>query len=205
MGRFNFQLSAISIQLFNFGLADCLKTVPQRINMPSSTTIALIGYRGTGKTTVARLLAEQLDFSWVDADDEIEARADQSIADLFAESGEEVFRELEAVVVAALCEREKTIIAMGGGAILREGNRKNLSQCQAVVWLKASAEAIEKRISTDPTTGARRPNLTNHGGRTEIDVLLAQREPIYRACATLEVDTEDRAPTEIAADIAAQL
>lgn len=173
--------------------------------MPSSTVIALIGFRGTGKTTVARLLAEQLGYGWIDVDDEIEIQAGKTIAAIFEEAGEGVFRELESTLVASLCDRKKTVLALGGGAVLREDSRNCIAQCQAVVWLTASASAIERRISADPTTGTRRPNLTNHGGRTEIEVLLEQREPIYRACATLEVDTEDRAPAEIAAEIAARL
>jgi shikimate kinase len=95
------------------------------------------------------------------------------------------------------------VLALGGGAVLREESRLQLADCGAVVWLKAAAATIEGRIADDPTTGHRRPNLTNHGGRTEIEALLAQREPIYRACATLQVDTEDRAPAEIADEIVA--
>jgi len=173
--------------------------------MDPSTAIALIGYRGTGKTTVAQVLAERLNYRWVDADDEIETLAGTTIAEIFANSGEDAFRDLEVTVVADLCGRPNTVIAMGGGAVLREENQKYLANCQAVVWLTASVEAIQERISVDPTTGSRRPNLTNHGGRTEIEVLLAQREPIYRACATLVVDTEGRAPAEIAAEIAVQI
>ena len=173
--------------------------------MSDSSAIVLIGYRGTGKTTVARLLAEKLQFAWVDADDEIEQQAGKSIAEIFKDSGEGAFRDLESTVVDNLCGLQGTVIAMGGGAVLRESNRESLARCQAVVWLKASVEVLDERISTDPTTGSRRPNLTNHGGRNEIEVLLAQREPIYRACATLEVDTEDKAPAEIVAEIVAQI
>jgi shikimate kinase len=108
-------------------------------------------------------------------------------------------------VVAELCAHERTVVALGGGAILREDNRGALKHCQAVVWLTASAETLARRITADSTTAARRPNLTNHGGRTEIVALLAQREPFYRTCATLEVDTEDKEPTEIADEIVAAL
>lgn len=169
--------------------------------MPSPSSIALIGYRGTGKTTVAQLLATRLDYDWVDVDIEVELQAGKSIAKIFDESGEEAFRDLEAEVVARLCGQERTVVALGGGAILREESRKCLARCPWVVWLKASSEAIEKRLLGDPTTSARRPNLTNHGGRTEIDELLRRREPFYRTCATLEVDTEDRTPAEIADEI----
>lgn len=170
-----------------------------------ASPISLIGYRGTGKTTVARLLAGLLGYDWVDADVEVELRAGKSIASIFADEGEQAFRDLEAAVVADLCQRESTVLALGGGAILREENRECLRACQQVVWLQASAETIAERIGGDPTTAGRRPNLTNRGGRTEIEQLLATREPIYRACATLEVDTEGKDPAEIAAEIAASL
>lgn len=171
----------------------------------SNAAIALIGYRGTGKTTVAQLLAKHLQQDWIDADVELEERAGKTIAEIFQESGEAGFREIESEVVADLCQREKLVIALGGGAILRESNRSCMAKCRAVVWLKASVETISERILGDPTTAERRPNLTNHGGRTEIEEMLVQREPIYRACATLEVDTDNKAPAEIAEEIAAAL
>jgi shikimate kinase len=168
--------------------------------------IALIGYRGTGKTTVAQRLAMQLGWDWVDADVEVELRAGKSIAAIFADGGEPAFRDLEAAVVADLCHRTETVIALGGGAVLREDNRLAIKENGgAVVWLQASVDSIECRIAADPATSARRPNLTNTGGRTEIEQLLAERTPNYRACATLEVDTEGKAPVEIADEIVAAL
>lgn len=169
------------------------------------TSIALIGYRGTGKTTVAKLLAERLGYDWIDADVEVEQRAGKSIAEIFATTGEESFRDLEAEVVADLCQRERTILALGGGAVLREANQKCLAQCQQIVWLQAAAKTIAERLSSDPTTPGRRPNLTNRGGLHEIEQLLATREPIYRACATLVVDTEGKDPAEIVDEILAAL
>jgi len=173
--------------------------------MQASLPIALIGYRGTGKTTVSRLLAARLDYRWIDADAEIERRAGKSIGEIFDELGEPVFRDLEAEVVAELCQWDGVVLALGGGAVLRETNRRCLARCWAVVWLRASVETLAQRIADDPTTAARRPNLTNHGGRTEIEHLLGEREPIYRACATLEVDTEGKDPAEIADEIVAAI
>jgi shikimate kinase len=169
-------------------------------------SIALIGYRGTGKTTVAQRLAMQLGWDWVDADVEVELRAGKSIAAIFADDGEPAFRDLEAAVVAELCQRTETVIALGGGAVLRKENQLAIKESgRAVVWLQASVDAIERRIAADPATAARRPNLTNSPGRTEIERLLAERTPTYRACATLEVDTDDKAPAEIADEIVAAL
>jgi len=173
--------------------------------MAKDPPIALIGYRGTGKTTVARLLAGRLGWDWVDADVEVELKAGKSLAAIFQDAGEQAFRDLETTIVAELCGRTDAVLALGGGAVLREANRAAIAQCQAVVWLQAEAATIEARLADDPTTAGRRPNLTNHGGRTEIERLLVQREPIYRACATLQVDTQDKAPAEIADEILAAI
>lgn len=168
-------------------------------------SIALIGYRGTGKTTVAQRLAVRLGWDWVDADVEVELRAGKSIAAIFADDGEAAFRDLEASTVDELCRRTDVVIALGGGGVLREENRQSIKSCGAVVWLQASVDAIEQRIAADPDSSARRPNLTKAGGRTEIERLLRERTPNYRACATLEVDTEGKTPADVADEIVAAL
>jgi shikimate kinase len=168
-------------------------------------SIALIGYRGSGKTTVAQRLALRLGWEWMDADVEVELRAGKSIAGVFADDGEAAFRDLEARAVQELCGRRRVVLALGGGAVLREDNRTAIAQCGAVVWLQASVESLQQRIAEDATTSARRPNLTAAGGAAEIERLLAERTPYYRGCATLEVDTEGKAPDEVAGEILAAL
>jgi shikimate kinase len=163
--------------------------------------ISLIGYRGTGKTTVAKQVALVLGCDWVDADVEIELRAGKSIAAIFADDGEPAFRQLESQMVAELCQRESRVVAWGGGVVLRAENRKLIKAAGPVFWLTATAETLHKRITADAATAARRPNLTSTGGITEITRLLAEREPLYRECATQLVDTEDKAPAQIAAEI----
>jgi shikimate kinase len=165
--------------------------------------IFLIGYRGSGKTTVARALARTLGWEWLDADAELERRAGKTIQQIFAESGEGTFRDLESAVVADLAGLDEHVIALGGGAVMRDENRQALAGRGKVVWLKASPETLHERIAADPTTGARRPNLTQQGGLDEIRHLLAQREPIYEACADLVLDAGALAPENIAAQIAA--
>ena len=160
--------------------------------------VFLIGYRGTGKSTVARLLAERLGLDWVDADEELESRAGKTIAQIFAEGGEPLFRDWEARVVADLAARENLIVALGGGAVLRKENREAIAGRGKTVWLRASVETIQKRIADDTATVARRPNLTASGGLAEIQELLAVREPLYRACADWTVDTEGKTPEEVA-------
>lgn len=164
--------------------------------------IVLIGYRGVGKSTVARLLALQLGRPWVDADVEIELKAGKSIAAIFADEGEEAFRERESEVLEELLHREGLIIAAGGGVVLRETNRRRLQERSRVVWLRASPATIARRVAADATTAGRRPNLTTAGGQAEIELLLRERTPLYQQCAELSFDTERKDPVEIAADIA---
>jgi shikimate kinase len=171
----------------------------------SIENMALIGYRGSGKTAVARELAHRLGWDWVDADVEVEFRAAKSIAAIFADEGEQAFRNLESEVVAELCGRTRSVLALGGGVILRPANREVLKQCGAVVWLQASVETLQRRIAADRTTADRRPNLTAAGGRAEIEGLLAERTPNYAACATLEVDTDGKALGEVADEIVGRL
>lgn len=167
--------------------------------------LVLIGYRATGKSSVARVLAQRLGWQWVDADEEIERRAGKSIARIFAEEGEPAFRELEAQVIAELCARDRIIVAAGGGAPMRAENRQAMKRGGKVVWLQASPQTIFQRMYADPTTADRRPNLTAHGGMEEIVQLLAKREPIYRETADLIVDTEGKTVEMVVAEILAAI
>jgi shikimate kinase len=165
----------------------------------------LIGYRGSGKTTVAAALAEQLRWPWLDADAELERRAGKSIKQIFELSGEAAFRDLESAVIADLAACNQQIVALGGGAILRDENRRLIKNSGKVVWLQASPETLLARIHTDPTTAERRPNLTGQGGLAEIRELLAARAPLYAACADLAIDAERMSPETVARQIIAEL
>jgi shikimate kinase len=170
--------------------------------MEANQPVFLIGYRSVGKSSVAPHLARLFGYDWIDADDRIEERAGKPIADIFAQEGEAAFRALESRVVAELCKRQRIVVALGGGAVLREENRQTLAATRApVVWLSSSIDSIHARMLQDPSTSQRRPNLTPAGGRQEIETLLAEREPLYRACATLEVDAEGKAPAKVAHEI----
>lgn len=167
--------------------------------------LTLIGYRATGKTTLARLLAERLGWDWIDADVEIERRAGKSIARMFAEDGEPAFRDLEAQVIADLCRRERLVLAAGGGAPMRPESRQAMRAAGKVVWLKALPETIHARMSGDATTASRRPSLTDKNKMEEILHLLAKREPVYRESAHWEIDTEGRTPEELVEEILLRL
>ncbi len=170
-------------------------------NKPYSL-LFLIGYRGSGKTTVARLVAEQLGWTWCDADALVEARHKRSIRQIFAEEGEADFRDKETAILADLCKLDRHVIATGGGVVLRPENRKHLAAAGRVIWLTADAPTLWERLQEDSTTPERRPALSV-GGLAEIEELLRVREPLYRSCAHQVVDTRQRSAAEVAALILA--
>jgi shikimate kinase len=161
----------------------------------------LIGYRGAGKTEVARLLAPMLGWAWLDADAVLEERAGQSIRQIFAAEGEPGFRAREAALLQELSGLQDHVIATGGGVILREENRAALKR-GAVVWLRAPADVLWQRMQADVTTSERRPDLAQ-GGRAEVEELLRVREPLYQACQDFTVEASAQAPEQIADVIAA--
>jgi shikimate kinase len=162
----------------------------------------LVGYRGSGKTTVARLLAPLLGWQALDADEELERRAGRTIQQIFAESGEPTFRDLETAIVAEFAGRDRQVFSLGGGVVLREQNRQAIRQGGKAIWLRAAPATLRARIEADATTAARRPNLTAAGGLAEIEHLLAVRAPLYQALADYIVDADGRRPEAIAEEIA---
>ncbi len=163
--------------------------------------ITLIGYRGSGKSTVARPLAERLGWQWVDADTEIENQAGCTIREIFEQQGESGFRKIERDVIAELLSRDNLVLAAGGGAILNADTRDQMRHAGPVVWLKASPEILAKRIERDDRSAAGRPDLTKTGGHGEIVELLRQRTPLYAECATFEIDTDQFAADELVDEI----
>lgn len=166
----------------------------------SESPLFLIGPRGSGKSTVARILARELGWDWLDADDELEKRYDQSIKAIFAAEGEAGFREKESAVLVELCRLPRHVIATGGGVVLRESNRSLLRASGRIVWLSADVDTLWQRVEADSATEERRPPLTV-GGRVEMEEILQFREALYRQCADHIVHTAGRQPSEIAAEI----
>jgi shikimate kinase len=160
--------------------------------------LVLVGLRGTGKTTVAQILAERLGWPWHDADAEIETRAGKSIKQIFEQDGEPAFRDLETEIIGELSEQNQVILALGGGAVVRPQNRAAIARQGRVVWLSAAPETLWARIQADATTAARRPNLSPAGGINEIIATLDARRDIYRECADLEIETEGKSPAQVA-------
>lgn len=137
--------------------------------------IVLIGMMGSGKSTVGRRLATRLRLPFVDADQEIEAAAGMSIADIFATHGEPHFRDGEAKVIARLLEGGAQVLATGGGAVLREETRKRIHDKAVSIWLKADGEVILRRVKRR----AERPLLQTADPAATIAHLIAAREPVY--------------------------
>jgi shikimate kinase len=166
---------------------------------PRGRGIALIGYRATGKTTVGRILAKQMGRSFHDCDAEIEHQSGRSIRTFFTDEGEAAFRDLEEQALRDLCQKmPETVLATGGGAILRETNRQVLARFGTVIWLTAPPEILVERLRQDPNS---RPSLTAAGLLDEVAILLEAREPLYRNAADLIVDASLSDPKWIADEV----
>jgi shikimate kinase len=160
------------------------------------SNIALIGFMGSGKSTVGRMLAEQLRFTLVDTDHEIERRAGKAVADIFEQSGEAAFRQLEAELVKELATRSQLVISTGGGLPVNPDNLDSLKQHSLIVCLWASPEKIWERVRYN----SHRPLLNTVNPQEQIRTLLAAREPFYRRADVL-VNTELRSSKEVAHQI----
>jgi shikimate kinase len=164
--------------------------------------IYLIGYRGSGKTSVGKALASMLGWPVIDSDDRIELTAGKSIREIFEKDGESGFRALETEAILSLSRLSLPhILSLGGGAILRQENNEIIHQTGYAVWLKATALNLFSRINADSTTADRRPALTKLAGLDEINKILAVRSPIYESVSDYSVDTDHRATSEIAEEI----
>jgi shikimate kinase len=159
--------------------------------------VVLIGYRGSGKTTVGRLLAERLGKSFLDCDVLIVKKARRSIREIFLAEGEEGFRKLESAVISEHAAND-CVIAVGGGAVIREENQRSLKGAgHQLVYLRCDARELLRRIRSDPGTSDNRPNLTSLGGGIEeIQAVLEEREPIYRALMSAEIDVTTLSPLQ---------
>ena len=161
-------------------------TLERAERAPPDRTIALVGLMGVGKTTVGRRVARALGLPFVDADAEIEAAAGRSVADIFAERGEDEFRSGERRVIARLLDGPPVVLATGGGAFLNPETRRMIRERALSVWLKADLDVLVKRVNRRDT----RPLLRDRDPREVLARLMAERYPIY-AEADLVVETSD--------------
>ncbi|WP_134080524.1 shikimate kinase AroK [Thiohalophilus thiocyanatoxydans] len=153
--------------------------------MSSVNNIFLVGLMGAGKTTIGRQLAQVLDKEFIDSDHEIEARTGVNIPLIFELEGEAGFREREAAMLDELTGRENVVLATGGGAVLREENRRHLKQRGTVVYLQTDVTQLLERTRKDKN----RPLLQTDDPQARLTRLLQEREPLYLELADLVVNT----------------
>ena len=164
--------------------------------------IVLIGYRGTGKSTVGRLLADRLGRDLISTDAEIVKRAGQAIPDIVRQHGWEHFRELEAEVCRDLAGKDGLIIDTGGGIILRQENVDRLKANGRLFWLTADIPTIITRIGSD----TQRPSLTGKKSFTEeVEEVLRERRPKYQAAADHQIATDGRSLGQVTDAVLAKL
>jgi shikimate kinase len=162
--------------------------------------IVLIGFMGTGKSTIGKLLAKQLDFQFVDVDARIEDQAGKSITEIFQSEGEGYFRKLETEIAEKLSSEKSQVIATGGGFVLNPQNIAALKSESLIISLKASPLVIYERIKNEK----HRPLLAVSDPLARINQLLQERATQYRD-ADVIIDTEGKTPSDIVAEIGVEL
>jgi len=161
-------------------------------NPTGPESIVLIGFMGTGKTTIGRRLARSTDLPFEDTDDLIVERAGLTIPEIFRMHGEAAFRKVESESLAKLDPRCPRILSTGGGIVLAPANRARLRELGFVVWLSATEEEIQQRVSRN----RKRPLMQGGNPRETIQRLLGERTPFYRETADWTLDTTGLAISE---------
>lgn len=172
-----------------------------------SMNILLIGYRGSGKTTVGKIVAGRLRIAFHDADELIVQRAGMDIASIFATQGETEFRDIESQVLEDLLRADGQVLSLGGGIVVREENRRAIAGHgeSKVFYLHCDAKVLHQRIVADTKTAAHRPALTPFAGAiAEVEHLLGQRLPLYRQIMTHAIDVTSLSPEQVAEQIVAK-
>lgn len=161
----------------------------------------LIGYRGCGKSSIGQRLAKRLGRPFIDTDREVEREAKTTIAEIFAREGESGFRDRETRALRNVVTSPPSVIATGGGMILRPENRDAMKQHGLVFWLQASPDELWRRIHCDSQSASTRPALTDLPGPDEVRQLLDSRSPCYRETAHHVITTDGRSLNELVTEI----
>lgn len=162
------------------------------------SNIVLIGFMGSGKSSVGRLLSKRLGYQLKDTDDMIEAQEGMTVQEIFKQDGEEVFRDLETALLLSIEKTlEKTVLSTGGGMPIRDKNYTLLGMMGQVVYLRASETTIIDRLSKDTT----RPLLKGENLKDRVEQLLLQRTSVYEKAADIIIDTDNKTIDEIVKEI----
>lgn len=167
--------------------------------MSAGPRVVLVGPMGSGKTTVGTLLAATWGVAFRDTDHDVEAAEGRPISEIFVDQGEEHFRQLERAAVAEALAGHEGVLALGGGAVLDPATRADLED-HLVVFLHVGLTDAVKRVGL----GTARPLLLGNV-RARVKALLDERLPVYRAVATVSVETDGRSAEEVAEDVRAQV
>ena len=173
------------------------KVFLQTLRVSPVTNIVLVGVPGAGKSTVGKLLAEQLGRIFFDSDIEIEARLGKSVSDIFTQDGESAFRQTEAQVISELLSKDELVVSLGGGSLLNEGTRE-LVKNSIAVWLTVNLAGAVSRVGLNRN----RPLLLGNI-RGQLADLMQAREPLYAEVATHKVDTSEMSASEVVTAIIA--
>lgn len=164
--------------------------------------VILTGFMCSGKSSVGRILARRLAWDFVDFDERIERREGRSIAEIFRDSGEAYFRELESALTDEVADRRHVVLAPGGGWVTEPACVERLRPRSLMVWLRIRAETVHARHEAQSRVV--RPLLQGDDPKPAIVSILKAREPLY-AQADLWLDTDGRAPDELAGAIEAEM
>ena len=159
--------------------------------------IILIGYRGTGKSSVGKKLAAKLQLPFYDTDELIEAESGRSILEMVAEQGWPYFRQREREIIRKLACAHKSVIATGGGVVMDEENTDILKKHGILIWLHADLKTIVERIQSDLRSKTQRPSFSNNDIFEETEEVLEKRIPVYSRLADLSTDTTVKNVDEI--------
>ena len=173
----------------------------RRANPAPTRIIALVGLMGVGKSSVGRRLANRLKLPFADGDVEIEAAAGMTVSEIFAALGEDEFRAGEARVMRRLLEGPPIVLATGGGAVLREANRRHLHERGTVVYLYTPVSLQLERTARDRN----RPLLRTADPARVLSDLMAIRDPLYREIADVVIETDERPPRMVVLEIIERL
>jgi shikimate kinase len=167
--------------------------------------VILTGYRGTGKSSIGKILADLLGFDFIDTDEALEKRAGETIAEMVGRGGWDLFRRREENLLLEVAGTRHMVIATGGGSVMHEKAWEKLRRNGLAVWLTADVKTICHRLAADSETDDQRPPLTEMGTMNEIAMVLEQRRPLYEKSSDIILHTEGKKPEEVAEIIVEEL